>query len=279
MAGPQRGIDANAVADGQPGGLGQLDVGLDAQSGHHGVDGDLVLASRGDVPRADPQSAFMLVDAEHLFFRPNSHALVPIELVEERGQVAGEHAAADAGLGEDHHHVVARRRGSQAGQGRGDFRADEPAADHREPLMLLGQAVEPVVIVQGAEVDHRVRAGGEPPRRAAGGEEEFLEAVDRPLVVDDVVVGQIERHGGASGIDRPLLDRRPPPNAVERSSFPEPLGEWRTIVRRVDLGVDHSDRPDAVHLADAAHGRVGGHSSADDEILIIMHGLPLIGFG
>ena len=48
---------------------------------------------------------------------------------------------------------------------------------------LLGQRSQPLVIVQGAEVDDLLAAEGQAPGGDAGGQEQLVEGVDGPLVI------------------------------------------------------------------------------------------------
>src|SRR5690606_30440311 len=118
-----------------------------------------------------------------------------------------------------------RRRLPRRGAGRAEPRADDPAAEHRDPLAPLRPAPQPAVVFEGAIVEHAVRIAGELPRRAAGGQQQLLVAVDLARVVADFLGDRVQRHGGAA---EPQLDAaliRAAPYALERLALPQRLGE------------------------------------------------------
>ena len=115
----------------------------------------------------------------------------------------------------------------------GDLRPDEPTADDREPLALTCQRPQPLVIVQGAEVDDVIAAEGQPARRAAGGQKQLVEGIDRPLIVGDALVRRVQRsclpaqvEGHPPGVDLP-------PDAIQGFAFPEPFGQGRSVIGRM----------------------------------------------
>ena len=251
----------------QPGRLGQFDVGLDADPRHHGVGNDfpaaLVLIAAGC------QHGLALAHFAARDARPGQHLdpLLAVEVVQELGQVGREHAAADAVAGEGHHHLLAVHR-----QGGGHLRPDEPAADDREPQAPAGQRPQPLVIVQGAEVDDVVAAEGQAARGAAGGEEELVEGVDRPLVVGDALVRRVQRSCLPAEVEGHSLAGGLAPDALQRFALPEPLGEGRAVVGGMRVGTDQADRATGVYLADSADGGIGGHPAADDQVRVVRHG-------
>ena len=128
------------------------------------------------------------------------------------------------------------------------------------------------VVVEGAEVDDLVVAERQPPRAAAGREQEPLVGVFLAALVDGTAPDEVERE--RSG--RPRWNSTPAssvPRQIELSSLalPERLRQRRAAVRRMHLGGDEADRALDVALADASAGRVGGHAAADDEVSIGTH--------
>src|SRR2546425_415066 len=70
---------------------------------------------------------------------------------------------------------------------------------------------------------------------------------------------------------------RAPPDALNGFTLPQPFGERWAVVGRVPIGADHTDCAYGVHLSDAGRGRIGRHSTADDQVLVVCHQEPPIG--
>ena len=164
-------------------------------------------------------------------------AVLPVVVVEERRQVRRKEAAADAGLGQDHHDLLAVH-----GQGCRDLRADEPAADHGEALPACCLLTQALVVLERAVVGDPVAADWEASRRHAGREQQFVEAVLGSPVVDDALVLEIEQAAGAAEMEVNAKLVRAEPDAVQRFALPELLGEGRALVGRVRFGADQADR-------------------------------------
>src|SRR2546427_361222 len=130
------------------------------------------------------------------------HALLPVIVHEERRQIRGKHPRSDPGFGDEHGDVAAPPLHPQR---RGDLAADKPAADHGAARALAREPAQPAVVLQRAEVDHRVRLGRQAPGEAAGREQELLEAIHRPPVVRGRVPARGDR--GYAAPQRPLIAR------------------------------------------------------------------------
>src|SRR5687768_14337628 len=63
---------------------------------------------------------------------------------------------------------------------------------------------------------------------------------------------------------------RAEPDAVQRFTAPELLGEGRAFVRWVRFAADQTDRTVGIDLANAADSGVGSHATADDEIGVVV---------
>ena len=188
-------------------------------------------------------------------------SVLPVVVVEERGQVGRKEAAADAGFGEDHHDLFAVH-----GQGCRDLRADKPTADHGEALPACRLLTQALVVLDRAVVVDPMAADRKTAGRHAGREQQLVEAVLGSPVVDDALVLKIEHAAGAAEMEiNPKLIRAQP-HAVQRFALPELLGEGWSLVGRVRFGADQSDRSIRIDLANSAGGRIGRHTAADDEI-------------
>src|SRR5690606_16987101 len=265
VTGAEPAVHHDAVGDLEPRGLGEPGVGLDAEARDHAVHLD-ALAAAGH----DHEVIALVHHVRDAGARAYVHAAFTVVPVQEARELGREEAAADAVLGEQHDDLL-----PDHGERGGDLGADEPAADHREPLAPLRPAPQPAVVFEGAIVEHAVRIAGELPRRAAGGQQSLPEAVDFAGVVAAFLGDRVQRHGGAA---EPQLDAaliRAAPYALERLALPQRLGERRPVVGRVRLGGDDADGAVGVHLADPGGRRVRGHPAADDEVLVGRHGARL----
>src|ERR1017187_1012373 len=92
------------------------------------------------------------------------------------------------------------------------------------------------------------------------------------MIVDRLLAGQVEcRHAPPEVQVDPGITGLPP-DALEWIAFPERLGERWTVVWRVGLGADDADSAIGIERPDAAHGGIGCHAAANDEVAIGRHG-------
>jgi len=152
------GVDHDAVCDRQSGVGGQLTVRLDTEAGD-----DSVHRERPSAAERDLHHLALPVDSRHRFRGQDGDVAVSVVVVQCRRQRRWKHARADPCFREDHRHPVKveRKRGRDLG-------ANEAAADDQEAVMLLGEAAQPVVVSEGAEVDDLVAAERELARPAPG---------------------------------------------------------------------------------------------------------------
>ena len=97
---------------------------------------------------------------------------------------------ADSFFREEHHYLFAVH-----GQRRGNFPADESAADHGEPTALLRKRSKLPVVRQRAVIDDRAIIERKPARRRPRGEKKLLEGVNAPLVVRHPLISRIDGLG------------------------------------------------------------------------------------
>src|SRR5207249_12192573 len=127
--------------------------------------------------RRKRQLSVAALETRQRFARPDVDSLLAVILYEELRQVGWKDAGADPRFGNHHRHVAAHQP-----QRRGDFRADEPAAEHGEAALLSREPTELSIVVVGAIVDDLVRLEREAARGAARREQQLV-------VGDDVAEG------------------------------------------------------------------------------------------
>src|SRR5262249_58179458 len=78
------------------------------------------------------------------------------------------------------------------GGGGGAWGAEEAGGDDGEVLPCPRQGAQPLVIIQGAEVDDLLAAEGQATGRAAGSQEQLAVAVGGPLVIGNPLVLRVQ---------------------------------------------------------------------------------------
>jgi len=140
----------------------------------------------------------------------------------------------------------------------------------RPPAMFSERSKVPVV-PQGAEIDDRAIVERKPARRGAGGEKKFLEGVNAPLVVRHDLLGRVEGPGLPAQMKGNVLFLRTAPDFFQRLTLPEAFGERGAVIGWILLGADQAHGPVGIGFADTVHGRIGGHSTAHDQVLVVWH--------
>src|ERR687897_2817777 len=151
MAGAQDLIDDDPAVNLESRRRGQFDVRLCTNPGHYAVDGELANLAGVSVPGAEDHAASSLLQIDDGMPWQHLDPLLTVGVGDKAGQVAGEEAVADGVAGEEVDHLLPVR-----GQGGGDLRADEPAADDGEPIAVVGERAQASVVIERAEGDHPI---------------------------------------------------------------------------------------------------------------------------
>src|SRR5690348_11136199 len=252
-------VDHDAVVDFEAGVLRELHVGGNAEPRDHDLRFDRRAVGQPEAV------AFAALDLD-----AGAHVDTLFAVV--RGHRVGERLRVDPGgnriFRKQHRDLAIVHR-----HGRSYLAADEAATDHRDAGAGLYRLAQPLVVVEGTVVDEIVAPGGEPPRGAAGGDQELAVLPG----VAGVVMHHVRRavdpgrtapqgNGGACLVDRT-------PDVLFLAILPELLGERRAIVGRMGFVADQADRRAGVGLAQRLRGGLAGHSGTDDEVVeIVFHG-------
>ena len=213
------GVDLDAVADDQPGGDGDVGVGLDADADHEIVDR---LAARvrddGDAVGGGPDLADGPAEAKVDPARPV-----------QAGDRSSDVRAQDPG--QQHRVAVEDDDLGTSGQRRGrHLGAQEPAAEDADPAACLQSLAQPVAVGEGADVVDAVPLDpGQTARPATGGEHDDVRG-------DGGAVGEEHRSGvGGDPLDRAARAQRDvvglAPGRGEQPEAVVPAGLRRSLDR------------------------------------------------
>jgi hypothetical protein len=106
VAGSQRGVDPDAVLHLQSRHSGQLDVRLNTNPRHNAICYDFPLGVALGVASLQERPVAAHLQVVNPMASQDFHPLLLVEAVQELGQIERKHAAADARLGEGHHHFL-----------------------------------------------------------------------------------------------------------------------------------------------------------------------------
>ncbi|MCZ7562127.1 MAG: hypothetical protein M5U30_20600 [Burkholderiaceae bacterium] len=265
IAGAQVLVDHDAVVDGQPGRLREFDRRKDPDARHHRIGRHLGRAGRQHDACALP------AQAGHRLAGQDGHRSFPEVSVEEGRQAAGIDARADALVGKHHGDALAVH-----GQRRGDLRADEASADHREARAAIGEFAQPKVVIERAQVDRAFVGKGQAPGRPAGSQQQLLPGMDVSRVVGDRLLRRVERDDPLAEVDLHAGTRDVARDGRDGLlAGPQRLRQRRAIVGSMLLRADDGNAAVRVDLADAADRGGGSHAAADDHVLVWLHRAPL----
>jgi hypothetical protein len=158
-------------------------------------------------------------------------------------------------------------------RGRSDLGADEPCADHAQPVSPFERSLDALGVLDGAEREHAVEVGltRQPPRVRAGGDDQAV-VLDDLVADDDRAAVDIERAGGGTEpqIDiehvqglGPQLDRTTILGAGE-----ELLRQRGPVVGGMALGADQGQVALVAVPAECLHGTQSGQRTTDDDDLL-----------
>jgi len=195
VRGPTLLVDDDAVRAGKAGGLGQLDIGQDADADH-----DKIRLVPGAVGHDHGTHAAILARqprdprVEH-----ELHATCAMQIGIEGRDDRGDDAAHQPVRGLEHRHVLAEQA-----KRRRDLEADEPAADHHGARGALGPSGEIARVVERAQIEHAIEVGAWHGQRAdagTGGEHERVVGDGGAGLVDHVAAGTVDRGHRPSEIE------------------------------------------------------------------------------
>ncbi len=193
--------------------------------------------------------------------------MVAVQAGEDLGDLAPQHPQ-QRQLGRlQHRHLGAGR----AGGGR-RLQADPARADHHDPGPGAEYLLQPLAVLDPAQVEHPGEVGarhGQPARRGAGGEQQL--GVGHPAVVG-------ERHGVRRRVDRGDGGAEPQGHVVVGvplrrvdvdlralgAAEQVALGQRRTLVRALVLLADQHHRPVVARLAQGLGGLRPGEARPHD---------------
>jgi hypothetical protein len=150
VRGLQRGAGPDAVADLQPGCLGKLGVGRDADADDDDVRGDVAAVREPQPVGAATASG----DVVHPGAKPQVDVVIPVQFREHLGYLAAEHAQQRQFGHLDHGDF------GTGGAGRGGALQPDPArADHGHALRGLKGGLDRVAVADPAQVVHAAELG------------------------------------------------------------------------------------------------------------------------
>jgi len=142
IAGTQRGVHHDPVAEREPTGLGQLHGRLDAHADHGHVGREFGAVSQyhgGELAVGTPELAYALSEVE-------GHPVVAVQLGEDGGDLVTEHPAQREGVHLDHLHL-----GPVPAGGGGHLQADPAGADDDHVRRCLDGIAQRVRLGHGAQ--------------------------------------------------------------------------------------------------------------------------------
>ncbi len=183
VAGAQRLVDHDTVLHLQASLFRQRRVQLHPYSGH-----DYVGLSTPPAGCQQRQLCSYPFQANHRFTRQHLHAVLPVIIVQKLPQLSRKYSRPNRRLGKHQTHLPPLHR-----QRRRHLGAYKTAANHSEPLLLLRQPQQPLVIVQCPVIHNLLPTKRQPPRRPPRRQQQPPKAPLVPVIVRHQLALQVQR--------------------------------------------------------------------------------------
>ncbi len=157
-----------------------------------------------------------------------------------------------------------------------NFRPDEAPANHGNIRVLLADLRQFLVISNCPVIEDLTFAKWQSAGSTARSQQDSFSAILVSLVILAGEIVRVKRNDLAPQVKAGVHVIHFQPDAVERFTLPQALAERRAFIGWVRFHPHQSDGPLRIDLPYAAHGSSRAHPTADNEILIVFHGTPLL---
>ena len=207
-----------------------------------------------------------LLKTLELLVNPQLDTSVAIVIVQITDQGCREYIGADASVVDNHRDLLAG-----VSQRCGKLGSNESSADDDKLIDPVCQLTKSLIVMKGTKVDGLFSAIRQSPGPAARGNQQLVEVVGVSMIIHRCFRLQIQPAHRPAELQIYVEFGKVDPYLVDRFIVPETLGQWRSLIRRIDFATHHENRARLVDIPDAFNGGRRSHSTANNQIVHSFH--------